>query len=155
MQDSIIIREFVESDMERVKQIETASLRELTPLSSIQLFYEIPKEGFIVAEDGGKVVGFLVANVRSPLEGELEGHILSIAVDPEYRRRGIGACLVTGIINTLKNKGVRKVALEVKLKNHGAREFYRLLGFKESHVVKHYYRMRGYTEDALVMSKEL
>ena len=155
MERSIKVRRFEDSDQERVGQIEGAALRELTPFSSLRLFYEITPYGFIVAEFDGILVGFLVANERRASDGGSEGHILSIAVDPKYRRKGIGAALVANIIDTVRRMSIKKVTIEVKVNNRPAIEFYKHLGFEESPILKRYYRMRGFTEDALVMSKRI
>ncbi len=155
MESSIKIRRFEDSDRERVVQIEGTAPTELTPLSSLRASYEIPSDGFIVAEVDGRVVGFLVADERRVSRGGSEGHILSIAVDRQCRRKGIGAALVASIIDILRTKSIGKVTLEVKTSNQRAIGFYKHLGFEESHLLRRYYKMRGYTEDALLMSKRI
>jgi ribosomal-protein-alanine N-acetyltransferase len=135
----------------RLKEIEKAYIKFLTPLSSLLYFYEVIPEGFLVAEIDRKVIGYVIGNMQS----DLEGHILAIAVDPNHKRQGVGTKLIRGIVDVLKEKGATRVRIELKLYNTDAKGFYSTLGFKESHVAKGYYRMRGYTEDALVMIKNL
>ena len=141
--------------MGRIKAIEEASMRYLTPFSSLAFHYEIVPEGFLVAEADGQVVGYIIANLRKTQEGKEEGHILAVAVDPAYRRRKIGTALMEQITGVFKGKGVDQLSLEVKASNREARNFYLNLGFTESHVAKHYYHMRGYTEDAVIMVKKI
>jgi ribosomal-protein-alanine N-acetyltransferase len=148
---SIKVRQFVADDMKRLREIEKASIKFLTPLSSLLYFYDIPPEGFLIAEINGKVIGYVVGNMRN----DFEGHILAIAVDPDYKKRGVGTKLMEAIINVLKDKGAARVRVELKLYNTDAKKFYSSLGFKESHIAKGYYRMRGYNEDALIMIKNL
>lgn len=155
MQISFTVREFANSDMERVRQIESQSLREITPIAAILRYYNIPARSFVVAEDQGRVVGFLVAGVSRNSEGNMDGRILSIAVDPLYRGKGVGTCLVEDIICVLRNVGARRLVLEVKQGNRAAQEFYRRLGFGVLCVVRGYYKMRGYREDAVVMFRDL
>lgn len=146
----IKIRQFVPTDMEKLEKIENASIKFLTPLSSLLHFYEVDPEDFLVAEIDGKTIGYVLGNIE-----DLEGHILAIAVDPNHKRLGVGTKLMKSVINRLKGKGAKRVRLELKLYNKDARNFYLSLGFKESHIVKGYYRMRGYTEDALIMIKNI
>jgi len=152
---TIRVRRFVQGDMERVKEIEEASMRYLTPLSSLSIHYEIVPEGFLVAEVKNRVVGFIIANIRCTQDGRKEVHILSIAVDPMYRRQGIGAALIRNAIKVFKVSGVSRIGLEVNVKNMDARRFYTRLGFKEAHIIRRYYRMRGYSEDAVAMVKDI
>jgi len=142
----------MKSDMDRVREIEKASISYVTPLDQILRYYDVPSEGFLIAEINGKVVGYIVGNIN---EGCKEGHILDIAIDPAYRGQGIGTILVEHISEMFKRKGANKVRLEVKLKNIEARRFYSHLGFVETQIARHYYRMRGYTEDAVFMVKHL
>ena len=151
LESSIKIRKFTPNDMERLKEIEEASIKFLTPLSSLLYFYEIDPEGFLVAETDGKIIGYVIGNMQN----DLEGHILAIAVDPNHKRQGVGTQLMRAIINRLKDNGAARVRVELKLYNTNAKKFYSNLGFKESHIAKGYYRMRGYTEDALIMIKNL
>ena len=150
---AIKVRQFVPGDMNRVREIEKASIEYVTPLSSLLHFYEVPSEGFLVAEVENMVVGYVVGNMLTSQEGHKEGHILDIAVDPAYRKRGVGTTLMMRIMEMFRARGASKVRLEVRVSNMGARKFYSRLGFKEVHIAKRYYRMRGYTEDAVFMIK--
>jgi len=155
LEQSIKIRQFISSDMEKIEEIEKDCVSYVTPFSFLSLYYEIIPECFLVAEADGKVVGYVISNLRKTREVNEEGHILSIAVDPSYRRRKIGNTLINQIINVFKNKGVKRLSLEVKANNIAAQKFYLSLGFEEVQVLKRYYRMRGYTEDAVLMVKRI
>ena len=72
-----------------------------------------------------------------------EGHIVSIAVHPAYRRRGIGTELVGEILKVTKGKA----SVEVRESNEIAKEFYKHLGFFLQAIIPKYYG----DEDALVM----
>ena len=73
-----------------------------------------------VAELRGHIVGFLVS--RRVDDDEVE--VLNLAVDPEFRRRGIGTRL-------LRHIDSRHVFLEVRESNEVAQNLYRKLGFAE------------------------
>ncbi len=143
------------NDMKRVKEIEKASIRYVTPLDQLLRYYDVPREGFLIAEIEGKIVGYVVGNTIISKEGCKEGHILDIAVDPVYRRQGIGTILIEHILEMFKKRGADKARLEVKLKNTEARKFYSQLGFFETQIIRHYYRINGHIEDAVFMFKTL
>jgi len=82
-----------------------------------------------------KIVGYIIFYP--------EGHIVSIAVDPAYRRRGIGTELVEEVLK--RTKGTARV--EVRESNEVAKKFYTQLGFTVQTVIPEYYS----DEDALVM----
>jgi ribosomal-protein-alanine N-acetyltransferase len=74
----------------------------------------------LVAEIEGAVVAFLVTRILT--EGECE--VLNLAVAPQYRRRGLGRCLLQSVL-------CRTMFLEVRESNTAARAFYKSLGFQE------------------------
>ncbi len=66
--------------------------------------------GVLVAEEDGDVVGYIVAGidkVKSEIFGFSWGHIISLAVDPDYHGRGIGSALIAAGLDWLKEKGVK------------------------------------------------
>lgn len=72
-------------------------------------------EGLWVAEDDGRIVGFVYAVVRRvPMMGtDLEpanGWITAFGVDPDYRRRGIGSALFERALDFLRARGRRTVS---------------------------------------------
>jgi len=95
-----------------------------------------------VAECEGRVVGFAVA--RRVAEGESE--LLNLAVDPGFRRRGIGGRLVRELLS--KHSGT--LWLEVRESNWNARNLYKKLGFIETAKRPAYYPESG--ESAIVMN---
>jgi ribosomal-protein-alanine N-acetyltransferase len=89
----------------------------------------------------GRIAGFAVSRNTGPGEREL----LNLAVAPEFRRRGIGAELV----RSLQTEPAVCVFLEVRESNHGARAFYKDLGFQEVGIRHGYYHLSH--ESAIVM----
>jgi ribosomal protein S18 acetylase RimI-like enzyme len=73
-----------------------------------------------------------------------DGHIISIAVDPKHRRRGIGKKLLERAIDAYH---LRKLWAEVRKSNEGAQTFYLRMGFQIIGVVPSYYG----NEDALIV----
>jgi ribosomal-protein-alanine acetyltransferase len=96
---------------------------------------------FRVAVREGRVMGFVVA--RQVGTGESE--VLNLAVDPAWRRSGIGRTLLEAI--KLQYPGV--IFLEVRESNRNARAFYKSLEFNEVSVREKYYD--NPLESAIVM----
>jgi ribosomal-protein-alanine N-acetyltransferase len=91
--------------------------------------------------DGG-VAGFLVW--RRLAEGECE--LLTLAVAPAFRRRGIARELLKPLLNVRNNK----VFLEVRESNRTARIFYKSMGFQEVSIRREYYE---YPFEAAIVMK--
>lgn len=68
-----------------------------------------------------------------------EGHILNIAVLPEYRRRGIASKILSDLIRDGKSKGINAFTLEVRMGNAPARTLYERFGFELAGVRKKFY----------------
>jgi ribosomal-protein-alanine N-acetyltransferase len=87
---------------------------------------------------------------------EDEAEILSVAVRPECRRRGIGRLLLEEALRHLYREGARKIHLEVEDENAAAIGLYRRLEFQESGKRASYYRQgRDKPAGALVMLRQL
>jgi len=78
--------------------------------------------------------------------------ILTIAVDPDYRLRGIARHMMTSLIDWAYSKNSPKILLEVETKNLAAQALYISEGFEVIAERKDYY---GAGVDALVMSRVL
>jgi len=81
-----------------------------------------------------------------------EAHITTIAIHPDYRRRGLGELLLVSLIDIAYDIGARWVTLEVRVSNYTAQNLYRKYGFHESGVRHRYYSDNQ--EDALIMWTE-
>lgn len=81
-----------------------------------------------------------------------ECHILNIAVETTYRRRGVGKYLLECTFENIKKNKVKEIFLEVSVKNTAALELYRKYGFQVFGVRKKYY---SNGDDAYVLRKEM
>ncbi|MBI2819608.1 MAG: ribosomal protein S18-alanine N-acetyltransferase [Acidobacteria bacterium] len=101
----------------------------------------------VVAEQDEQVVGFILLNYRRTV-----GHIITIDLHPDYRRRGLGSRFMKMAEQHLAELGVRRVVLEVATNNDAAIAFYRARGYSTQRILPHYYRDGT---DAYMMEKVL
>ena len=87
-----------------------------------------------VWEEGGAVVGFVVARSTGP-DWELE----NIAVRAQARRSGIGCQLLTALISSARASNASAIHLEVRESNQAGRSLYQRCGFRETGRRKAYY----------------
>ena len=100
------------------------------PAKSFDAKFAMGDDLLFVATDSGTVIGTAMAGY----DGH-RGWLYSVAVLPEYRRRGIGTDLVLRAISALRAAGCAKVNLQVRATNAAVQGFYQSLGFDtEGHV---------------------
>ena len=115
--------------------------------NSIATELENPLALWIVADDDGKVLGYVGSQTVMD-----ETDMMNLAVAPQFRRQGVGEALVNALTASLKELGSRCLTLEVRDSNEAARALYGKLGFTEIGRRRGYYR--DPREDALIMRKE-
>ncbi|MFB0534808.1 MAG: ribosomal protein S18-alanine N-acetyltransferase [Anaerolineae bacterium] len=79
-----------------------------------------------------------------------EAHISTIAVRPDWRRRGIGELLLVAMLERAVELGADLATLEVRISNVAAQGLYQKYGFAKVGLRPRYYSDRG--EDALIMT---
>src|SRR5256885_13006283 len=84
---------------------------------------------------GGAMVGFIIGLV----EPDHTGHVTTVAVAPEHRRRRIAQRLMEKVENGFRRRDVRMVRLEVRSINTGAQALYRNLGYLVTQRLPRYY----------------
>jgi ribosomal-protein-alanine N-acetyltransferase len=102
----------------------------------------------MVAEQGEKVVGFMIYELH-----KAKLHILNFAVDPAYRRSGVGSQMVAKLISKLSSHRRTRITLEVRETNLPSQLFFRTQGFRALRVLRTYYEDSG--EDAFLMQYQL
>lgn len=130
----MIVRKFIPQDLKRVYEIENMSFNQSYGINMFQQLYEMGV-GFLVAEEDGYVIGYVIFWVKY----ENHGHIISIAVDKNYRRKGAGTQLLVKAISILSLLPIENVFLEVNENNTEAVEFYKKFNFKVDRRVPGYY----------------
>lgn len=105
----------------------------------------------LVAEDGNETIGFVLGRA---VAGEAE--VLTLAVCPDGRRRGVGSALLSRLLDSLRERRIAVLFLEVADDNAAALALYRRFGFVETARRRGYYaRDRAPAADAIVMSKRM
>lgn len=84
-----------------------------------------------------------------------DAELLTVAVVPEARRRGVGASLVTSAGVAALVRGAASMHLEVAEDNTAARALYAKLGYEEAGRRHAYYAGEGGSVDAIVMRRTL
>jgi ribosomal-protein-alanine N-acetyltransferase len=79
-------------------------------------------------------------------------HVMNLAVDPAWRRRGIGAALLERLLVETAGDTERGYTLEVRVSNTEAIRLYERFGFRSRGVRRGYYTDNR--EDALVMWRD-
>lgn len=80
---------------------------------------------FTVAELEGEVVGYAEWEC-----GLSAAHVNRLAVDPRYQGRGIGALLLTRVLEALWNCGAQTVSLNTQASNHRSQRLYDRFNFR-------------------------
>jgi len=105
-------------------------------------------DGFLVAEGDDDLLGYVLFTPSS----SSHARVLSLAVSPDHRRRGVATRLMRGAFDVLRERGFDSLGLEVRVSNEPAQSLYEGLGFGVVGVDESYY---GDGEDALLMERKL
>lgn len=142
------IRKFRKEDLSDVIDINMTCLPEHYPPFFYLSLAESYPEAFLVAEVDTKVVGYIMCRVEmgfssfGVLQGfARKGHIVSIAVRPEFRSIGVGMALVEETMKALKEYyNCAECYLEVRVSNQAAVALYEKLKYKKVRRLHSYYR---------------
>lgn len=146
------IRRATEKDIFEIVNIEKLSF--LSDAWTEKMFSEEidnPISCFLVALDescGDKpiIAGYCISGFIAPYEA----YVLSIAVHPDFRGRGIAHSLLSESISEAEKLGIYEYTLEVRVSNEAAIGLYRSMGFREYGIRRGYY---SDGEDAYLMKR--
>jgi ribosomal-protein-alanine N-acetyltransferase len=132
MAAAIEVRLFHRRDLGRVVEIERDSFgKDAWPAEAFAEYWRESPELFLIALLGRRIAGYSIA--RTDWRGaELE----SIAVNPQFRGRGVAQALLDATVARLPAVTLR---LMVSTTNAPALRFYRQYGFVRTRLVKRYY----------------
>jgi [ribosomal protein S18]-alanine N-acetyltransferase len=99
----------------------------------------------------GVLLGYMVA-----MAGVEEMHLLNITVAAEHQRCGHAHTMHAALVAEARSRGAKRLWLEVRQSNAGARRLYETLGYREIAMRRAYYPApQGRREDAVVMGLDL
>jgi len=90
-------------------------------------------ELFLLAWDGSRLVGSLMGGWDG-----WRGQMYRLAVDPEYRRRGIAGRLVAAVEARLRELGAERITSLVFAEEPGAAAFWRAAGYEPDPATERY-----------------
>jgi len=158
LQMTFTLRRFKPSDLEQVMSINRICLPENYNSFFFMDLYERFPETFIVAEENGDVVGYIMCRIETGTPSfkllgiTRKGHVISIAVLPEHQREGIGQELMREAMEAMVNYRAKECYLEVRTTNVPAVNLYRKMGLEVARTLRSYY---ADGEDAYVMARKL
>jgi [ribosomal protein S18]-alanine N-acetyltransferase len=101
-------------------------------------------------ESGDPAAGFFLSRT-----GYAEEELLLFAVAPSWRGRGIGADLLAKFAEGARQRGARRLLLEMR-RGNPAEALYRRFGFEPIGERRNYYRTRsGQTIDAITFAQDI
>ncbi|HET9655869.1 MAG TPA: GNAT family N-acetyltransferase, partial [Kineosporiaceae bacterium] len=107
----------------------------LDPVRRVEVWAQIlvgaswPARGTLVAEDGGRVIGFAAICPSRDGDGHGTGELAAIYVDPACWGTGAGRALMDAAVTALAGAGFAEATLWVLAANVRARRFYTAAGW--------------------------
>jgi N-acetylglutamate synthase len=138
---NVSIREMKITDYDQMfelwKNSEGIGLSRADDFEGVKRFLDRNPQLSYVAADGDKVIATILAG-----HDGRRGYLHHVAVDPNYRRKGIGEALVEKSLAELHRLGIHKCHLFVVERNETAQRFWKITGWVER-------------EELLIFSKDL
>ena len=130
------IRRATAADLRGIVAVERASFRaDAWPREAFAALMDECPRLFLVATIAGRIAGY-----ASAVADATRAELVSIAVHPRDRRRGVARALMTRAIALLRGKGVSQFWLTVRPANADAIRLYQSFGFVHVRRVRDYYR---------------
>jgi len=144
---AVEIRRLSIGDLPEIEEIERRAYR--TPWSRSMFASELAKGTSIClgAFEGDQLVGYIVNSRYVDA-----WHVMNVAVDPDYQRRGIATRLLERLFELTDEDDGRGYTLEVRVSNREAIRLYEKLGFQRHGIRRGYYTDNR--EDALIMWRD-
>lgn len=119
------------------------------PRRYMQELVASPDAATWIAENDGRMAGFAIVE-WSRAEGEIQAYIQTLEVDPEQRKKGIGAELLRRLETSAHAAGAALIWLHVDAQNSAAVHLYEAHGYEQQGREENYYAGQ---RDALIYAK--
>jgi len=142
----VTLRPLREEDLDRVMELEAELFGRGAWSREVYLAeLALPGRYYVAAEEDGVLVGYAGIALGEDCE------VMTVGVAAASRGRGVGAALLTDLLDRARAARARHVFLEVRSGNDAAQRLYRRAGFEEIGTRPRYYG----DEDAVVMRLRL
>jgi len=132
---ALLIEEHHDFDPRRFLAARPGTPTDYASFLSTQL--EDPDKAVLVADDGGRVVGYVYAALEGydymALRGPA-GVLHDVVVDPEHRGRGMGRLLLEAALEFFRSRGAARVVLSTAMRNEAAQRLFARMGFRPTMV---------------------
>lgn len=137
MDPSIQVQPFQPSNLDRIVAIEQSSFgNEAWDAKLLLEYFRKSPELFFIAKIGRSIAGYiLTVDLRNARSAEL----VSIAVDPRERHRGVGRAMLDATRAQLRSRRIKTWWLMAGIANETALGFYERYGFTRTRLLKRYY----------------
>jgi len=106
---------------------------------------------YVACDARRKIAGFAMIRLAAD-----EAELITIAVDPKWRKKGVGLALLRAVFDDLLMTAAKRIFLEVAADNPAALKLYGKMGFTKVAERRGYYeRPDGQPATAIVMSRDL
>ena len=146
-QSEFIIVPMIDAHVAAIAELEKVCFNDPWPDQSIRSELTNPLSLWLVAMADGEVAGYVGSQTVID-----ESDVMSVAVAPKHRRKGLARELFLTLENLLKEKKSHSLTLEVRASNEAAQALYAGLGYVQVGRRPNYYH--NPKEDALILRKE-
>jgi [ribosomal protein S18]-alanine N-acetyltransferase len=131
------------ADLPKVIAIERRSFPAPWSLAMFVLELSKPSSICLAAVHDGELIGYLICSRYHTV-----WHVMNVAIDGQYRRRGVASTLIEHLFS-VTDRGGERYTLEVRVSNSEAISMYESFGFRSAGIRRRYYHDNN--EDALIM----
>ncbi len=148
-QGELAIRRLTMGDIGRLEEVERRAYAYATPWSRSMFASELSKPTSICLGvfDGDRLAAYTIISKHVDA-----WHVMNVAVDDAYRRRGLARRMLRELFRRTWEDGTTGYTLEVRVSNHGAIRLYERMGFQPTGIRRGYYTDNR--EDALIMWRD-
>lgn len=141
--NNVEISEMTLTDFNSIKDILISDFDDFWNVNTFADELKNENSYYLVAKINDEIVGF--AGMKIVLD---EADVMNVVTKKDKRNFGIGFCVLEKLIYIAKEKGIKKLTLEVNVNNLAAIHLYEKLGFKQVSVRSKYY---DNVDDAVIM----
>ncbi|MCG2808412.1 MAG: GNAT family N-acetyltransferase [Coriobacteriia bacterium] len=123
---AVRVRRCTQSDVPDLDALDRACFAPFWAYGVERISSYVEAERVVIAEIEGRAIGYTLCTVERG-----SGTLGRLAVLPDERRQGVGACLVFDAVSAMLASGAAAVTLCTQQDNHAARSLYRGMGFRE------------------------